>query len=337
MAKQAAKLRLSPDRCDRCGRCLDACDAGAIKVGASYIYVDWRKCTGCYSCAEACDRGAIERRDGPSRAAPAKRARGATSGSAKKPKKAAKSSASSRGARAAGESTEWSITEAVAILAVVFAAFIGKDVVLNLPGVSAMSPSEAVSARVFVLAVFYAVQVAALWGLARLRGARFADAYGLSRVSVRWRERVGSVALVAGLLVATRVLVLVYQVIVRAAGWQAPVRWNSDLTSVFGPEQAGFVLSVLLVVLVAPLIEEMVFRGVVRGAIDVRWGMWPAVAISAALFAGYHFNAWLIVPTLVLGVATGWLASTRTGLWPAIWLHALFNAVPVVLAFWPVG
>jgi membrane protease YdiL (CAAX protease family)/NAD-dependent dihydropyrimidine dehydrogenase PreA subunit len=334
MAKQAARLRLSPENCDRCGRCLDACDAGAIKVGASYIYVDWRKCDGCYACADACDRGAITRRDEPARSAPAKRARGDTSGSAKN--KASKASAKTASS-ATGGGLEWSITESVAILAVVFAAFVAKDVALNSPWVSTMSPSEAVSARVFVLALFYAIQVAALWGLARLRDEPFLDAYALSRVSVGFKGRVVSVALVLGLLVATRAAVLVYQVIARAAGWQAPVRWNSDLTAVFGPEQAGFVLSVLLVVLVAPLIEEMVFRGVVRGALDVRWGMWPAIGVSAGLFAAYHFNAWLIVPTFVLGLATGWLASTRTGLWPAIWLHALFNAVPVVLAFWPVS
>jgi membrane protease YdiL (CAAX protease family) len=65
--------------------------------------------------------------------------------------------------------------------------------------------------------------------------------------------------------------------------------------------------------------------------------MWPAVVISSAFFAAYHFNAWLALPTFVLGLATGWLASTRSGLWPAIWLHALFNAVPVVLAFLSTG
>jgi membrane protease YdiL (CAAX protease family)/NAD-dependent dihydropyrimidine dehydrogenase PreA subunit len=329
MANEQARLRLSPDLCDRCGKCVEVCETDAIKVGLSYIYVDWRKCQGHYSCVEACDRGAIERRDSP-RAAPAKRSRSdrETTGGA-----AGRSRAS--GAASGAAETEWSLVEAVAVLAVVFAAFVGKDIALNSPWVTTMAPSDAVTARVFVLSLFYAVQVAALWGMARMRGVGFTDAYRLSRFRVGWRERLTSIGLVAALLLGTRVLVLIYQLIARSVGWSAPVRWNSDLTTVFGTEQAGFVLSVLMVVLIAPLIEEMVFRGVVRGAVYVRWGMWPAISVSAGLFALYHFNAWLAIPTFILGMATGWLASTRASLWPAVWLHALFNVVPVVIAFWP--
>lgn len=333
MAKQAAKLRLSPDLCDRCGKCLSACDANAIKVGPSYIYVDWRTCTGCYKCADACDRGAIERREDASRSAPAKRSRSAAGGSSKKA--ATKPAARTRKEAPEGEA-KWSLLEAVAILAVVFAAFVGKDIALNSPWALDMGPSDAVTARVFVLAVFYAAQVAALWAITRIRGLSFPEAFGLAQIDAGWRERAKSVALVAGLLVATRIIVLVYQLVVRALGWQASTT-SPALTNVFGPEQGGLVLAVLMVVLVAPVIEEMVFRGVVRGALEARWGMWVAITVSAAFFAAYHFNAWLAVPTFVLGMATGWLASTREGLWPAIWLHALFNAVPVVMAFWLAG
>ena len=134
MAKQAARLRLSPDLCNRCGRCIDACDANAIKVGPSYIYVDWRKCEGCYACADACDRGAIERRDAPRQAAPAKRRRKDSSVLSKKASTAKKKSAPSA---AAGESEEWSLIEAVAILAGVFAAFVliclGSPAILRCP------------------------------------------------------------------------------------------------------------------------------------------------------------------------------------------------------------
>ena len=44
--------------CPQCGKCAEACDAGAIKQNAKGVYtVDKKKCTGCGKCAEACPFG----------------------------------------------------------------------------------------------------------------------------------------------------------------------------------------------------------------------------------------------------------------------------------------
>jgi membrane protease YdiL (CAAX protease family) len=102
---------------------------------------------------------------------------------------------------------------------------------------------------------------------------------------------------------------------------------------VFGGGIAGLVASVVLVALVAPLAEELAFRGVLLPAFGGVWGMWPAIVVSAALYGAYHLNLWLLFPTMVLGAALGWLAWTRRSLWPAIVLHALYNAVAVAAAF----
>jgi membrane protease YdiL (CAAX protease family) len=40
------------------------------------------------------------------------------------------------------------------------------------------------------------------------------------------------------------------------------------------------------------------------------------------------------MPMVLLGVALGWLAWWRRGLWPAIVLHALYNGASVAAAFW---
>jgi membrane protease YdiL (CAAX protease family)/NAD-dependent dihydropyrimidine dehydrogenase PreA subunit len=344
MARSHARLKLTPDKCDRCDKCLEACKPNAIKIGMSYIYVDWRNCNGCYDCVKACDRDAIERRPDATRAKPAKRSRSTGEAKPKKTRaerkaegktagKAKDTEAAKPAARAAGP---WTLLEAAAMLAVVFAAFVAKDAALNSEWARSLSPSEAVTWRVGVLAIFYSVQIAALWGLARMRGVSFPEAFRLASFAESAAERAKSIGLVLGLLVASRALVLAYQVIARLAGREAPSRWNSNLTEVFGPEQAGFVLALLMVVVVAPVIEEIVFRGVLQGAFSARWGMWGGIAMASGLFAVYHFNAWMLFPTFVLGMAAGWLAATRESLWPAIWLHALFNAVPFVIAFWPI-
>ncbi len=145
-------------------------------------------------------------------------------------------------------------------------------------------------------------------------------------------HRLVSVGLVVGLLLATRVAALLWGVMSAAAGWGPPVR--GEFTEVFGTGGGGLLLAVLMVVLAGPFVEELTFRGVVLGAAGPRWGMWPAIVVSAALFAFAHVTAWAVVPTFVLGIALGWLAWTRGSVWPAIALHTLYNGVVVGAVFW---
>jgi membrane protease YdiL (CAAX protease family) len=81
-----------------------------------------------------------------------------------------------------------------------------------------------------------------------------------------------------------------------------------------------------MAVLVAPLAEEYLFRGLLYRALDREWGGWRAIAGSAAFFAIYHpALSWL--PVGALGVANA-LLFRRTGyLAPAVLLHMAYNAV----------
>ena len=81
-------------------------------------------------------------------------------------------------------------------------------------------------------------------------------------------------------------------------------------------------------VLIAPIAEEYLFRGLLYRVLDREWHDWRAVAGSAIFFASYHpFAAWL--PVGALGVVNA-LLFRRTGwLVPAIALHMTYNAAVV--------
>jgi membrane protease YdiL (CAAX protease family) len=92
---------------------------------------------------------------------------------------------------------------------------------------------------------------------------------------------------------------------------------------------------VITAVIAAPIAEELFFRRILLGWIDARvpsTGGSVAILASALLFGLSHWGqglAW--IPLVLLGIALGELARRRGSLLPAILLHALFNAVSVVM------
>ena len=82
-------------------------------------------------------------------------------------------------------------------------------------------------------------------------------------------------------------------------------------------------------VIVAPVVEEIVFRGVLFRAFRARWTFWPAAAISGLLFGAVHFSLLTIPGLAVLGIALAWLTERFDSLYPAMLLHMLNNALAI--------
>ncbi|MBI2709200.1 MAG: CPBP family intramembrane metalloprotease [Actinobacteria bacterium] len=92
----------------------------------------------------------------------------------------------------------------------------------------------------------------------------------------------------------------------------------------------GVVLLVLIVVIGAPLIEELFFRGLLLRALQRRLGVAWAVAVSGLVFGLTHFEV-LQFPALAAFGAVLAIVTVRAGrLGPAIVGHLVFNLVTVV-------
>ena len=91
----------------------------------------------------------------------------------------------------------------------------------------------------------------------------------------------------------------------------------------------GVVALTLLVVIGAPIVEELFFRGLLQRSLQRRVGPAWAVTVSAVLFGLAHFES-IQLPALVLfGVVLGTLAYRTGRLGPGIFAHMAFNAVTV--------
>jgi uncharacterized protein len=97
---------------------------------------------------------------------------------------------------------------------------------------------------------------------------------------------------------------------------------------VAGPE---IVLLVLLLVVGAPLVEELFYRGLLQRSLVAAWDDTLALVVTAVLFGVAHFQL-LQLPALVLfGLVAGYLAMRTGRLGMSVLAHAGFNATTVFL------
>ena len=97
-----------------------------------------------------------------------------------------------------------------------------------------------------------------------------------------------------------------------------------------GPRQ--LVLSLLLLAVLAPLVEELVFRGLLYGWVAGRWGGLPALVVSSLAFAAAHFEPAHIVLVLPLGLLFGWLRRRTDSLLPSLFSHIVNNGFALLAA-----
>jgi uncharacterized protein len=87
------------------------------------------------------------------------------------------------------------------------------------------------------------------------------------------------------------------------------------------------VVGALVVIVVAPVCEEVFFRGILFAVLRQRMPLWPAAVIDGVLF-GFVHGSLVIVPILAaLGVVFCYVYERTGSIFPTIALHALNNTV----------
>lgn len=90
------------------------------------------------------------------------------------------------------------------------------------------------------------------------------------------------------------------------------------------------VVDVALLALVPALAEELLFRGVLLGALRPRIGAAGAIGVSALAFAVFHASPYKLAPAIVGGLLLGCVRVAAGSLWPAIAFHVANNAGVIV-------
>jgi uncharacterized protein len=83
----------------------------------------------------------------------------------------------------------------------------------------------------------------------------------------------------------------------------------------------------LTAMVLAPLFEETLFRGVLLPVLAERWGGFAAVLISALVFGIAHLSLGELPPLFVLGLGLGWLRLQSGRLAASVLMHGLWNGL----------
>lgn len=159
---------------------------------------------------------------------------------------------------------------------------------------------------------------------------RSGESAGLVRFGIGLRQWPWQIAAgVFGLLLAMGPVMLSLGA---TAAWRSKETQHSFLQLLADqPPLDVLVLMLATVCVIAPLSEELMFRVILQGWLRSRLARWPAILVTAALFALVH--GWRdSLPLLPLALILGWLFDRQHSYLAVVTTHSLFNGVMLTLA-----
>jgi len=125
-----------------------------------------------------------------------------------------------------------------------------------------------------------------------------------------------------GLLLAGYGIIILHNLIITALGIDTQGQAILDIfNSLDSP-----VWLILAAVIVAPIVEEIFFRGFLFQGFRKKYGWVNSMLLRSAIFAAAHLDPVSLIPTFILGIVLAYVYHRSNSVWPGILLHFLINA-----------
>ena len=147
-----------------------------------------------------------------------------------------------------------------------------------------------------------------------------------------WLRRVEGPGLLAGAALAPALYLGI-----TVAMMALPEAWMDSYAEASASVGDGGVGGAIAVVLVAPVVEEFIFRGLIMTRLARAMPGRLAAALSAAVFGACHGHPVWFAYAFVLGVVFGLMDLRLGSIWPSILAHMVFNAIGQVFSLLPEG
>lgn len=106
-----------------------------------------------------------------------------------------------------------------------------------------------------------------------------------------------------------------------------PPPWFWELFNRIFEGDYGWIGTFVKVSVVAPIVEELIFRGLILQGFRKNYNAFVAVFISALLFALFHLNPWQFPATFIIGLILGWIVIRTNNIGLAIIGHSINNTL----------
>jgi uncharacterized protein len=94
-------------------------------------------------------------------------------------------------------------------------------------------------------------------------------------------------------------------------------------------------VSIVIAIIIAPMLEEILCRGVVLSGLLKNYAPYKAILVSAIFFGAIHLNPWQGIPVFFSGLFLGWIYYKTQSVIPGMVVHATINIAASLTLFLP--
>jgi uncharacterized protein len=105
----------------------------------------------------------------------------------------------------------------------------------------------------------------------------------------------------------------------------------SKIEELIGNRNVSYILLLVVVSIIAPVCEEIFFRGFLFQGFKKRWGVAAGILISSALFSAAHLDLYNLLPLMAIGWVLAYVFHKTKSLLPVIFLHATYNLLLILI------
>ena len=160
------------------------------------------------------------------------------------------------------------------------------------------------------------------WWLAIKRYNLGWDALGIKKFDLT------SLAIGCGLMIFTYLFNLFYNLALLLKGIES----GFDVSDIFTSGGSPWLIF-LAGIVIAPLVEEIFFRGFLFTGLREKYGWIAAALISSALFAAMHLQPLTMLPIFLMGLIFSYLYQRTGSIWPAVIMHFTTNTLGLAAAY----
>ncbi|MEI7615194.1 MAG: CPBP family intramembrane glutamic endopeptidase [Actinomycetota bacterium] len=106
---------------------------------------------------------------------------------------------------------------------------------------------------------------------------------------------------------------------------------SGKIEELISNNNVSYILLLVVVSVIAPICEEIFFRGFLFEGFKKRWGVPAGIIISSLLFSAAHLDLYNFLPLFAIGCVLAYLFHKTKSLLPVILLHAAYNLILILI------